>query len=86
MNHEMGLSGLLFTTRLAGACWLPISSSPDLSPRLRWALTALIPVDILAIGFGCGGCHLVYLSLLWGASMLASLLLEVGEYLWRGSP
>jgi hypothetical protein len=28
----MGLSGLLFTTWLAGTCWLPISPSPDLSP------------------------------------------------------
>ena len=31
----------------------------------------LIPVDILAMGFGCGGCHLLCLSLLAGASMMA---------------
>jgi hypothetical protein len=68
-----GVSGLLFTTRLAGTWWLPISPSPALSPRRRWTLAMLIPVDVLTMGFGCGGCHLACLSLLMGASMMAGL-------------
>jgi len=56
----------------------------DLSPRLRWTLAAVIPVDIVAMGFGCGGCHRVCFSLLAGTSMLTSPLLEVGKYLSQG--
>ena len=64
----MSLSALCFISRVARTWWLPISLSPDLSPRLRWtfAALALIPVDIVAMGLGCGGCHLVCLSLLGG--------------------
>jgi hypothetical protein len=80
-----GVSGLLFTTRLAGTCWLPISPPRDLSPRRRWTLAALIPVDMLAMGFGGGRCHLVYLRLSWGVSMLASLLLEWAIASGRGA-
>jgi hypothetical protein len=74
----MGLSALFFTTCLAGTCRLPISPSQGSSPRLRWTLAMLIPVDILAMGFGCGGCNLICLGLLVGASLMAGLaVLEV---------
>jgi hypothetical protein len=74
----MGLSALLVTAQLAGTLWLSISPSQHLSPRLRWMLAALIPVDILAMGFGCGGCNLLCLGLLAAAWMMAGLVvLEV---------
>jgi hypothetical protein len=69
----MGLSALLFTTRLAGAFLLPTPTSQGLSPGLRWTLAMLIPVDVLAVGFGCGGCNLICFSLLAATSIMAVL-------------
>jgi hypothetical protein len=81
----MGVSALLFITRLAGAFPRPISTSRGLSPGLRWTLALLIPGDVLAMGFGCGGCTLICLSLLAGAWMMAGLAaLEVKR--GRGAP
>jgi hypothetical protein len=47
-------------------------------------LAALMPADMLAMGFGCGGCHLICLSLLGGALTVAGFLPEVGMHLWQG--
>jgi hypothetical protein len=69
----MGLSALVFMTRLVGALRLSSWPKQQLSSRLRWTLAMLVPLDILAMGFGCGGCNLLYLSLLAGASMMAGL-------------
>jgi hypothetical protein len=81
----MDLSALLFIARLAVAFPLPIPTSRDLSPRLRWMLALLIPVDMLAMGFGCGGCTLICLSLLAGTWIMAGLAaLEVKR--GRGAP
>jgi hypothetical protein len=45
---------------------------------LHWTLAILIPADMLAMGFGCGGCHPVCLSLLAGAWIMAGVaVLEV---------
>jgi hypothetical protein len=44
-------------------------------------LSMLIPVDIVGMGFGDGGCHPVCLSLSWSATMLADFPLEVGQHL-----
>jgi hypothetical protein len=74
----IGVSALLFATRLVGAVRLPTAPSPGLPTRLRWTLAVLIPVDILAMGFGCGGCNVICLSLLAGAWVMAGLaVLEV---------
>jgi hypothetical protein len=81
----MGVSALLFITRLAGMFPLPTPTARGLSPGLRWTLALLIPVDILAMGFGCGGCTLFCLSLLAGAWLMAGLaVFEVKR--GRGAP
>jgi hypothetical protein len=69
----MGVSALLFSMRLIGAFRLPTLPSRGLSPGLRWTLATLIPVNVLAMGLGCGGCNLICLSLLAGASIMAGL-------------
>jgi hypothetical protein len=59
----MGLSALVFITQLARALRLPTSPSQGLPSRRRWRLASLIPVDMLARGLGCGGCHVICLRL-----------------------
>jgi len=78
----IGLSALVCIARLIGALRLPLWPTRGLSPGLRWTLAGVIPVDILAMGFGCGGCTRLCLGLLGGASIMAGL--AVGD-VRRGS-